>query len=603
MRPLMVGVSQIIFILSQIMKKFAVIPAVLVLLAAGTVSAQVYSYPSYGTSSVGCVALSSNLSYGSRGSEVTKLQQFLVSQNYPGGGSWMITGYFGNATVQAVRNFQQTVGLSTTGYVDAATRSAIQTRTCLPGQGLPSQGGLLAAPSNPTPIAFPSIPVTPTYPTPPYIPGANVPPYGAPTYPYAPHPYGGVSISSLSTQNAYIGSSVTIQGNGFDATGTNTVHIGPSTVVVAGTASSITFTVPSMGSGTYSVYVTNSRGTSNSLTLSVSQTQSVCNPAPWYQPWNWFGTQYQCGIYSNVALSSLSPNWSAIGVEIKVKGNGFSATNNTIYMGGSIVTNVGSTNNGTELSFTVPSQLSGPYGLQPVVPGHYPVRVVNATGAESNSLTLSITQQGSSLLSIASTNGPGTIQAGSLGTWTLVVNVPYGAYLTTTVNWGDSSSAETSAGQPGYLSGAQTLTFTHVYANPGTFTINFTVTSGLPGQGGNTTSATKTVTVISAPSGGSLNLNSLSPMQGSIGTTVTINGSGFTQSDNIVHFGIGGLRNTPSLNGTQISYVIPSYISACDLVQPGYFCGAPTQTVTPGVYPIYVQNGNGASNILYYTVQ
>jgi hypothetical protein len=90
---------------------------------------------------------------------------------------------------------------------------------------------------------------------------------------------------------------------------------------------------------------------------------------------------------------------------------------------------------------------------------------------------------------------------------------------------------------------------------------------------------------------------------GSTGTTIALNGSGFTSSDNVVHFGIGGSRNVSSGNGTQISYAVPSYISACDLLQPGYFCGAPVQTVTPGTYPIYVTNGNGATNVLYFTVQ
>lgn len=569
------------------MKHLALVPAVIALFLAGAASAQVYYSPATSVSTPGCIIITDNLSFGSRGSEVSKLQQFLVSQNYPGGGSWMITGYFGQATTQAVRNFQQLAGIPMTGYVDSATRSAIQTRTC---------GTASTAPVSPA--LFPpsyTLPA-PSYTTPPYI-LPSTPPYTSLAYPYSPYPYGGVSITSMSTQSAQVGTSITLYGTGFDITGTNTVHVGNATVIASSNGSSLTFTVPSLPNGTYSVYITNSRGTSNSLLLSVSQAQLVCNPVPWYQPWNWFGQQYQCGIYSNVLLNSITPNWAAVGTMITVKGNGFSATNNTVYMGGSIVATVASTNNGTELTFTVPTQLSGPYGLQPVVPGHYPVRVVNATGAQSNSLTLSITQSSTSL-SISNISGPSSLQAGTQGTWTLVVNAPYAAYLTTTVNWGDSSSPFTSSMPPAYLTGAQTLTFTHVYHNPGTFTITFNVSAG-----GNTTSATRTVTVTAAPSGGALSLNSLSPMQGAVGTTVTLTGSGFTSTDNVVHFGIGGARNIPSSNGTQITYMIPTYISACDLIAPGYFCGAPTQTVTPGVYPVYVTNATGASNVLYFTVQ
>jgi len=555
---------------------------------------QTYTPPTYTTptSASACVILTSDLSFGSRGVEVTKLQQFLVSQNYPGGGSWMITGYFGQATMQAVRNFQQAAGLPMTGYVDAATRSAIQSRTCgLLGTAYPQTN---IAPTYPLP--------TPTYPitTPTYAPTTpTYPTYPTGNVPYMPAFLGGVSITSLSTQSAQIGTSITIYGSGFDTTGTNTVHVGGATVIVSSNGTSITFAVPSVPNGQYSVYITNSRGTSNSISLYVSQAQSVCNQTPWYQPWQWWGqTQYQCGVYSNVLLDSLSPNWAAVGTTITVKGNGFSATGNTVYMGGRVVATVASTNNGTELTFIVPQQLQGPYGLQQIVPGHYPVRVVNGTGAQSNSLTLSITQ-GSTSLSISSASGLTSLQAGTQGTWTLVVNAPYGSYLTTTVNWGDSSSPYTSSMAPTYLSGMQTLTFTHVYANVGTYTITFTVSSA-----NNTTSATKTVTVTPAPSGGALSLNSLTPMQGAVGTTVTLNGSGFTSTDNVVHFGIGGSRNVSSTNsGTQISYLIPTYISACDLIQPGYFCGAPTQTVTPGVYPIYVTNSTGATNVLYFTVQ
>src|SRR3989344_4792349 len=205
---------------------------------------QTYTPPTYTTptSASACVILTSDLSFGSRGVEVTKLQQFLVSQNYPGGGSWMITGYFGQATMQAVRNFQQAAGLPMTGYVDAATRSAIQSRTC----GIAST----------VPVS-PVIPPTYALPTPTY----TTPPFTTPNYPYSPYPYGGVSITSLSTYNAQVGTSMTVYGTGFDISGTNTVHVGNATTMVYGTGSSLTFTVPSVPAGTYSLYVTNSRGT------------------------------------------------------------------------------------------------------------------------------------------------------------------------------------------------------------------------------------------------------------------------------------------------------------------------------------------------------
>src|SRR3989344_7059709 len=97
-----------------------------------------YSYPytsSYPYPSGSCTYLAGDLSYGSRSPDVLTLQQFLVNQGYPGTGSWMLTGYFGNATHAALILFQASRGLPQTGIADAVTRAAITQAACLPGQG------------------------------------------------------------------------------------------------------------------------------------------------------------------------------------------------------------------------------------------------------------------------------------------------------------------------------------------------------------------------------------------------------------------------------------------------------------------------------------
>ncbi|HXK39019.1 MAG TPA: hypothetical protein VJ043_02935, partial [Candidatus Paceibacterota bacterium] len=73
------------------MKKLHVAPVLLALsiMTTGIAHAQTY-YPYVSQS---CFSLSRDLVSGSRGSDVTSLQTFLLSQNYPGSGSWMITGY------------------------------------------------------------------------------------------------------------------------------------------------------------------------------------------------------------------------------------------------------------------------------------------------------------------------------------------------------------------------------------------------------------------------------------------------------------------------------------------------------------------------------
>src|ERR1700685_3413071 len=64
-----------------------------------------------------CVTISRTLSYGTSGAQVTALQKFLVAQNFPGGGTWMETGYYGAATEAAVKDFQEQENLPQTGIV------------------------------------------------------------------------------------------------------------------------------------------------------------------------------------------------------------------------------------------------------------------------------------------------------------------------------------------------------------------------------------------------------------------------------------------------------------------------------------------------------
>ena len=105
------------------MYKFSIVSSILVsLLFASSAFAQSYTGS--------CITLTQDLTVGARSSDVLPLQNFLVNQNYPGGGSWMLTGYVGQATAQALRNFQSQQGLQTTGALDVATRSAISRVSC-----------------------------------------------------------------------------------------------------------------------------------------------------------------------------------------------------------------------------------------------------------------------------------------------------------------------------------------------------------------------------------------------------------------------------------------------------------------------------------------
>lgn len=495
--------------------KVAALVLALVTLGAQVAGAQsIYSPYAYaGTNTASCVTISQNLALGSRGAAVSTLQVFLVSQNFPGSGSWMVTGYFGNATRAAVVAFQQQKGISATGIVDNATRAAIYNASC----------------NVSAPYVYGSTTIAPTT--------WNA--YNGYNYNNGGYTNGiNLNLTSLSRNTGGSGDVVTIYGTGFDSYN-NVVYIGTRAVnAVSSNGTSLTFTIPSyVSAGMQNLYVANSRGTSNTLSFTITSYSYGCgsynpsiygttgyngnccntyNPYPYSQyPYTNVGYQNCVNNYTNntsaPTISYLSPSNGAVGTAVTVFGSGFSATNNTVHFGNAIITNLYSPD-GQSVSFTVPAQLNG-YGTQQVGLGSYSVTVTNSQGYTSN----------------------------------------------------DAS---------------------------------FTVTSTI----GNTNNT--------------LAISYLSPVSGSVGTVVTIYGTGFT-SDSTVHFGSGvvanpiisniigiACTNNPNCHSgvTQsITFTVPSYIApycAANMACPMY-----VQMVTPGSYSVSVVNINGTSNGVTFQVQ
>jgi hypothetical protein len=544
------------------------------------------------------VNLVSDLSFGSKGSQVSQLQTFLVSQNYPGGGSWMITGNFKSATLAAVRTFQQQQGLAITGIVDASTRAAISRVSC---GGYSGGYNMYNYSTNPYTIPFNN------YNTNTGVNNTNC--YY--TYPYTcnnynNYTYGNVSISSLSVTSGVAGAGVTIHGYGFDYSN-NTVNFGtiPLTGIPSVNGTSLTFTVPSYAtSGSVNINVVNTRGTSNTLAFNVSSTGGCANSYPYNNNCcNGYSGSYGYNCPQNSTtpyVTSLSPNSGAVGASTTVYGSGFSSQNNMVRFGSGIVSNVPSYN-GTSLTFIVPSQLSG-YGSQPVTPGAYNISVSNSAGYTSNAISFTVTSYGGSYGApvINSVNGPTSLATNVQGTWTVQVTNPSSSYMTTSVNWGDTGGGYVNAAAPQttYQQGSNTLTFTHSYYTAGTYTVIFTV-SNSSGQS-NTSSATVTV---GGGSYGNVVLSSITPMSAHVGTQIVLNGSNFTPLENTVHFGIGGTQHVTSQNGTTIYYTIPAFVSPCDLAAQGGLCAQNAQQVMPGPIQVYVTNGNGTTNTILFQVQ
>jgi len=578
------------------MNKLALVAVSLALSTFGATVASAQTYTYNVPTSAGCVTLSQDLSQSSRASDVRALQNFLVSQNYPGGGSWMVTGYFGAATAAAVRNFQQSQGLAITGSVDANTRAAISRVSCS------GYGGNVYQPIN----SFNPTPYTYNNPTP-YTYNYNNSYVYNPVYPFNTNP-GVLALTSLSANTGPIGSSVTIYGTGFDAAN-NTVVFGAQPLAsIASNGTSLTFTVPPYtASGVVNVKVVNSRGTSNTLTFTVTSyyyPYGNCLPGQGGGAYNYSLYNYtNCSINlppSNTnapSLSYLDPMSGGVGTSVTVFGSGFTTSGNTVHFGAGIISNLTSPD-GRSVSFIVPTTLVG-FGSQVMTLSTYQVSVTNGAGFTSNALPFTVTSLASTgVPTIAVVNGPTSLAQGATGVWTITVSNIGNSYLTTSINWGDSTTYTTPAPSVSYVQGSQTLSFSHVYTTAGTYQITFTASNASGSR-----SASASVTVPFSSTSNAPTLASIWPGTGSIGTQIVLQGTNFSATDNTVRFGIGGTQHVPSSNGTTIYYTVPSYVSPCDVVPAGGVCLQNVQQVMPGSIQISVSNSNGATSPLYFTVQ
>lgn len=602
------------------MKKFVIAAVIAVSLIGGVASAQTYSTGS-------CTSVSSYLSYGSRGSQVLALQQFLVSQNYPGGGTWMETGYFGTATRAAVIDFQEAQGLPQSGVVDSASLSALQRVSC---------GG--------TSYTSPGYPST-SYITP-YT-GTNYP-YGYTTgtygYPYNygntyNYGYGAPTITSLSQNTGTPGQSVTIYGQGFLST--NTVYFnGQAVSAISNGSTQISFTIPYNGvsygtNQSVTLYVSNQEGTSNSISFTLNPSiSSGCGTTYPYSYNNCncnttYGYNYStCGCSSTYAYTSncstcgytystypytsncqgntnsptityLNPQSGGVGATVTIYGSGFTTSNNTVHFGNGIITGLGSPD-GQSLSFQVPSQLTG-YGSAPIVLGNYNVSVTNSNNVTSNAVpfTVTSTTSGTGSPTITTVSGPSNVQTGVQNTWTVTINNPNSNYVTVSASWGDTGNGYVNQAAPQLVyGGTQTVTFSHAYNTVGTYTLTFTVGN----QNGQSNTYTESINVSgSSVNGGTPTINYISPSSAYIGAQVTIYGTNFsTTGNNTINFGNGTIQNVYSSNGTSITFTVPSFISI--YCAPGLVCGTAPVPVSVGTDNISVMDQYGTSNQVSFTV-
>ncbi len=118
----------------------------------------------------------------------------------------------------------------------------------------------------------------------------------------------------------------------------------------------------------------------------------------------------------------------------------------------------------------------------------------------------------------------------------------------------------------------------------------------------NGTSASTTFTIIAISYPAVVNI---APSTGRIGDLVTLSGSGFTQGNNEVHFGVGGIRGVSTLakvKGTVLNFNVPASINPCDFTTGLPPCTGQSYQVGSGDYAVYIVNPNGKTNSVLFTV-
>lgn len=112
-------------------------------------NATAQTQPAAPSGAIACVSLGQTLRFGSRGTDVTKLQQFLASQGLLASDS--ITGYFGNLTQTAVQKWQASHNIVSSGSPETTGWGVVgpKTRAAITACGSAPVGATITA----TPIA------------------------------------------------------------------------------------------------------------------------------------------------------------------------------------------------------------------------------------------------------------------------------------------------------------------------------------------------------------------------------------------------------------------------------------------------------------------
>jgi hypothetical protein len=103
-------------------------------------------------------------------------------------------------------------------------------------------------------------------------------------------------------------------------------------------------------------------------------------------------------------------------------------------------------------------------------------------------------------------------------------------------------------------------------------------------------------------------LAALAPVSGPVGTAVTLTGTGFAPTGNLVFFGRSGGVVVPTLlssaDGRTLSLVVPQLaVPPCQVLRtPGQACPQFVEGIQPGTNIVAVMTPEGTSNTLSFSV-
>ena len=509
---------------------------------------------------IGCIMLTTNLRYRmeewTTGGQISLLQDFLKTR---GLFKQKSNGFFGVTTLQAVNKFQESVGLSSTGFVGPLTRGKIKEQTC---------GGVVVIPMRPpigkiavlSPnggetwqkgttqtikwnsnlVSIPEQPIIYDISLVPYCPSGQV----CATY----APFAIAQGVSGSTYTWNVGSTV----GGSAPAGSYTVQICQSgtttcdssdsffTIAASYTQPSITVLSPnggeslvhgqtyefrwtSNGLGRVSIQVSDGKGYSYSVAAGIpalpgSYSWTVSNripPASTYRAGiGWSAAYYDqsdsdftiAASYTQPSITVLSPNGgeyfrtgAAMTINWKTANVPASHTFDVIrlraYPNGQEYNLVHNIANDGQEIITIPSSI--PIGTYTLEIKSYfnGVLVMDA----SDSYFKIVSADSTNLPPVVDgVSGPTSLKVGETGTWTIKARDPENGALSYSVDWGDGVPRVFITNDTAASPFVQQpSTFTHSYATAGRYNVKFTVTDdkGLTAQSSITVQVSTTAVI------------------------------------------------------------------------------------------------------------